>query len=339
MIDRLLRLVLLAALLLTLAPPLSARALIIKMGTLAPEGSTWHDGLLKIRQEWRRISQGQVELRIYAGGVLGDEAEMIRQMHRRGLDGVALSGSGLPRLDRSVDCLNLPMLLNSYEELDYVRDRIAPKIESALEEKNYKVLNWSDAGWVHFFSKEPARSLDDIRGMKLWISAGDPDSEKLFKDYGFRAVPLPATDMLTGLQTGLIEAIQVPPLFALLDRTYQYADNMIDLKWVPLVAATVISSASWNRVPAEYHGEMLQAAREAGVQLRSEVRQAGQDAVAEMKSRGLNVVQLDDASLKTWRQEVVDAYPRLRGTLAPAELIDEVIRLRDEYRRSHASAE
>ncbi|MCI0351983.1 MAG: TRAP transporter substrate-binding protein DctP, partial [Acidobacteriales bacterium] len=187
---------------------------------MAPEGSTWHDVLLQIRQDWRKISNGEVELRIYAGGVLGDEAEMIRKVQRRGLDAVAVSGSGLSRVDEGVSALTVPMMFQSYEELDSVRNQLALELERRIEQSNFKVLNWSDAGWVHFFSKQPARTISDIQRMKLWTSAGDPDTEKLFKDLGFTVVPLPATDMVTALQTGLIEAIEVPPLFALLDGTY-----------------------------------------------------------------------------------------------------------------------
>lgn len=305
---------------------------LIRLGTMAPEGSTWHDVLLQIRQDWRKISNGEVELRIYAGGVLGDEAEMIRKVQRRGLDAVAVSGAGLWRVDEGVSALTVPMMFESYEELDYVRDHLAPELERRIEQSNFKVLNWSDAGWVHFFSKQPARTIGDIQKMKLWTSAGDPDTEKLFKDLGFTVVPLPATDMLTALQTGLIEAIEVPPLFALLDGTYKQANNMIDLKWVPLLAATVISARSWQQIPEQYRQPLLKASRDSGENLRAKIRAAGDDAIKEMKTRGLNVVTLDNATMARWGSEVRDAYPKLRGTLAPADLFDQSLRLRDQYR-------
>src|SRR5687768_2537558 len=99
----------LLTLLLCLQLPAMCRAqVVIKLGTVAPEGSTWHDALLSIRQQWRDISHGEVELRIYAGGVLGGEAEMVRKVQRHGLDAIAISGAGLPFIDSSVDCLNLP---------------------------------------------------------------------------------------------------------------------------------------------------------------------------------------------------------------------------------------
>ncbi len=319
--------------------PRADAKVLIRLGTMAPEGSTWHDALLQIRQDWRKISNGEVELRIYAGGVLGDEAEMIRKVQRRGLDAVAVSGSGLSRIDAGVSALTVPMMFESYEELDYVRGQLAPELEKRIETATFTVLNWSDAGWVHFFSKQPAQTIGDIQKMKLWTSAGDPDTVRLFNDLGFTVVPLPANEMVTALQTGLIEAIEVPPLFSLLDGTYKQASNMIDLKWVPLLAATVISTRSWQQVPEQYRPQLLKAARDAGEGLRSKIRSAGDDAVNEMKTRGLNVVTIDVATLAKWRSEVHNAYPKLRGTLAPADLFDQALRLRDQYRARQAGSQ
>ncbi len=317
------------------SPAVAQGRIVIKIGTIAPEGSTWHDVLLKIRQDWRRISSDRVELRVYAGGVLGDEFEMVRKVQRRSLDGLAVSGVGLARIDEGIDCLHYPLFFDSYEELDYVRDAIAPELEKRMEARKFKVLNWSDAGWVYFFTRELARTPDQVKRMKLWISAGDPDTEKLFKDLDFQVVPLPATDMLTSLQTGLIDAFDVPPLFALLDRSYQQANHMIDLKWAPVVAATVISTRTWERIPKDLQPKLLEVSRTAGEELRAEIRRAHEDAVVEMKSRGLVVVELNEQERAAWRAEVDAALPLMREILGPPELCEATQRFRDEYRRAN----
>ena len=147
---------------LAFAPSPGTAQVVIKLGTVAPEGSMWHDTLLEIRDEWRTISNGEVELRIYAGGVLGGEDEMVRKMQRRGLDALAVSGSGLPLIETIVDCLNLPLAFESYEQLDAVRMAIAPQLESGFERRGYKILTWAEAGWVHFFARSPVRTPDDL---------------------------------------------------------------------------------------------------------------------------------------------------------------------------------
>jgi len=312
--------------------PASGQRVLIKMGTVAPDGSPWHQILQQMGQDWRNISGGQVELRIYPGGVLGDEPDMIQKMRIGQLQAVALSGSGLSRLEPAVACLQIPLMIDSYEELDYVRDRMAPRLEQAIEQKGYVVLNWGDAGWVHFFTKTPARRLDDIRRMKLFTMAGDADALELYQSAGFRPVPLATTDMLPALQTGLIDAFDVPPLLAMLNQWFGVAQYMIDIKWAPLVGATIVSKKTWERIPEPNRTKMLEAARAAGLRLRGEIRKMGDDAVEAMKKRGLKVITLDAATAAEWRREVEEAYPKLRGRLVAADLFDEVRRLRDEFR-------
>ncbi len=306
----------------------------IRLGTVAPKGSSWELILRRMGADWGNATDGEVRLRIYPGGTVGDEGEMIRKMRIGQLQAVGLSGAGLERVDSGVACLQIPMMIDSYEELDYIREKIAPKLEALLEQKGYIVLNWSDVGWVHFFTKQPARTPDDIRKMKLFTSAGDPETEKLYKEFGFRPVPLDLTDMLLGLQTGMIDAFDVPPLFAMLDQTFGLAKNMIDVKWAPLVSATIISRRPWQRIPPEWRAEMHRSARKAGLDLRGKIRKLGDDAVVEMQKRGLKVVRLDRAGVALWQSEAEAAYPKLRGGLVPEDLFDEVLRLRNEFRAS-----
>ena len=315
---------------LVLTVPLSAqRGLTVNLGTVVPKGSAWHDTLERMSQEWERISGGRVRLRILPGGALGDDVEMLRLMRVGRLQAVAMTGIGLAKLDPGVDALHIPMLFDSYAELDYVRDKMAPAFEARLSAEGFVVLNWADGGWAQFFTKEPTKTLADLRKQKLWISAGDPRTERLYKRFDMTVTPLSMGDVPTGLQTGLIEAITIPPLFAMLDGSYRSAPNLVDLKWAPVTGGVVISKEAWEKIPADLRPKLLTASRAAGDELRTKIRRLGDDAVAQMKTRGLNVVSVD---VEAWRAEVEAAYPDLRGELAPAELFDEALRLRDEFR-------
>ena len=305
---------------------------VIKMGTLAPEGSPWHQALQTMGERWRKITGGQVKLVIYAGGVLGDEPDMVNKMRIGQIQAVALSGAGMSTIEPGVMALQIPMMFESYPELDYVRDRIAPRLDKMIAARGYLVLNWGDAGWVHFFTTRPATRLAEMRNMKLFTWAGDSDTLDLWKANGFRAVPLAATDILTGLQTGLIEAVPTTPLYALLNQSFGIARNMIDVKWAPLVGATMITRRTWDTLPAAHRGEMMNAAREAGVSLRGGIRKMGDEAIATMQKRRLQVIHVDAATTVEWRREAEAVYPKLRGGEIPAELFDEVRRLRNEYR-------
>ena len=325
----LLTVALLAGLLSPLAAQRGGGGVRVNLGTVVPKDSAWYEVLLRMKQDWATISDGRVDLRIYPGGSLGDDVEMLRKVRIGQLQAVAVTSVGLSRIDDSIEALHTPMLFRSYEELDYVREKMAPKLEAALSQKGFVVLNWSDGGWAQFFTKKPAKTLDDIRGMKLWIGTGDPNAEQLYRDFDMRPTPLPMTEMLTALQTGLIEAIDVPPLFAMLDGSFQRAPYMTDIRWAPVMGGTVISKAAWERIPADLRPKLLASAKKAGEEMRGRIRQLGEDSIAQMKQRGLTVVPADR---EAWQREVEAAYPKMRGKLAPAALFDEAIRLRDEYR-------
>src|SRR3977135_4301949 len=158
---------------LLLCSALSPAQTIIRLGTMVPKGSRWHDILLNMGEDWKKASGGKVELKIYPGGEQGDEPEMVQKLRIKKLQAVALSGAGLSGIDAAVAALQVPMMLSSYEELDYVRDRISDRLEQGLAKRGFIVLNWGDAGWVHFFTKQPAVHPDDIRKLKLCVLQGD----------------------------------------------------------------------------------------------------------------------------------------------------------------------
>jgi TRAP-type C4-dicarboxylate transport system substrate-binding protein len=242
-------------------------------------------------------------------------------------------------IEKGVAALQIPLMFESYDELDYVRDRMAPQLEKRIEANGYVVLNWGDAGWVHFFSDKPMTRLDDLRKLKMFSWAGSNDELELWKANGFHPVALAATDIQMGLKTGLIDVIPTTPLYALWNQCFTLAKYMNDIKWAPLIGATLVSKAAWDRIPEAQRGPMLQAARDSGQELRSGIRGMGDKAIAVMtaglpgkKMDKLTIVHADDAVLADWRRQTEAVYPKMRGNLIPEDLFDEVRRLRDEYR-------
>jgi TRAP-type transport system periplasmic protein len=306
----------------------------IRIGTVVPRDTHWHHTLEYIAQEWRRIvPELQVEVR--AG--LGDEHDLVRKARVGQFQAVGLSSVGLSRIDRGVSCLQVPMMLESYPELDYVRDRLARELERRIEKSGFKVLHWADGGWVYAFTKRPVRTPDDLRPLKLFTSAGDPVTEKLYTDMGFTATPAAASDVAIKLQRGALEAFASVPLFVQIE-LFRLAPYMTDLPWTPLVGGTVITIEAWNSLPEAHRSALLEAARKPGQGLRDDIRRMDHEAIGEMKKRGLNVVTLSAADRTVWRSEAAKAYPKMRGEYCPADLFDEVVRLRDEFRaQTHAT--
>ena len=322
---------------------LTAKAQKIDMATLAPADSTWFKVMENMGAEWKKISKGGVNLVIHAGGVLGDEPECVRRLDQRSIQAAGLSGAGLGDIDPGVACLQIPMMFDSYEELDYVRDRVAPKLEQRLLQKGYVVLYWSDVGWVQFFSTTPVRRLDDLRKLRLFTWAGDATEEELWRSNGFRVVPLPATDIVTQLKMHNLDAVPETSLYAETTQLYSLTPYMCDVKWAPLVGATIISRQAWEKIPEAERTLLLAAAHRSGDALKDDIRAQGNRAVTTMaagqpgkKSLKLTVTHPDADALADWRKQTEGMYPKMKNKIVPEDLFAEVERLRDEFRAAHA---
>jgi len=246
----------------------------------------------------------------------------------------ALTAAGLADIEDAVAALQIPMMYASNGELDHVREKVRPDLEKLLEAKGFVVLNWGEAGWVHFFAKEPFTHPTDLKKMKLFVWAGDTHAVDLWKAAGFRPVPLAATDILPGLQTGLIEAFDVPPLVALANQWFGQAPYMLDLKWAPLVGATVITKEAWGRIPEAARESVMKAAAVAGERFKQEIRAADGAAIEAMQKRGLKLMPAAPDVVAAWREAAEGVYPQIRGTIVPEAMFDRVRKIRDEFRAS-----
>jgi len=305
---------------------------VVKMATLAPEGSSWFRVLQEMGEEWRKASDGAVTLRIYPGGVAGDEDAMIRKMRVGQIQAAAITGIGLAYLETSFYALHIPMMYASDEEFDSVRDRYAPVLERKLEEKGFVVLNWGDAGWVHFFSKTPVITPAEAKALKLFQWSGDTNLVQLYKETGFHPVPLSTNDLLPGLQTGMVNAYSSTPLVSLAFQWFGLAPHMADLRYAPLTGATVIEKRTWEKIPPDLRPKLLEASRRAGLRLRAEIRRLNQEALGVMVKNGLKIHEVPPEVQAQWRKMVEDIHPRIRGKIMPAEAFDTVKKYRDEYR-------
>ena len=316
-------------------PAAAAQPLTIKMATLVPQGSSWHRILQEMAEEWKTASGGRVVVRLYPGGVAGDDPDVVRKMRLGTLNAGVLTSAGLGRIDESVYALGVPLMYDSYEEVYGVLQRLRPGLEAKFQAKGFVVLAWADGGWVRFFSKKPVATPDDLRALKLFTWSGNAEGVELLKAARFNPVPLPSTELATALQTGLVQAFGTPPGVALIAQYYTHTKYMTDLDWQILLGAVVVDKGTWDKVPADVQGKLRAAAEKAGRRLREEVKVgAGRDIEA-MKKRGLVVVPVDAAARRQWRQLLEGLYPKARGLIVPADAFDEALRARDAYRAAH----
>ncbi len=307
------------------------RPIDIKLATLAPRDSKWYELLQDMGAEWSRVSGGRVTLRIYPGGVAGEEADILRKMRIGQFHAGALSLAGLQRITPWVNVLAIPMIMETPEDLARVRAAMEPRLEAVFAEHGYVVLHWGDVGWMRFFLPEPDPSLEACRQRKFMAWSDDAMLD-LWRDEGFRPVVLNLSDVLPGLQTGLIDAIGSTPLFVLSNQWFPFVPYMVDMPWTPLVGATIVDRRRWERIPAEIRPELLRIAKETGEQIQVEIQRLEEEAIAAMQDRGLQIIEPSPEIVEEWRAFFESAYPKLRGPVIPPDWFDEAVRVANEGR-------
>jgi TRAP-type C4-dicarboxylate transport system substrate-binding protein len=310
----------------------------VRLGTLAPKGSSYYKELEAMGEKWRLASEGGVLLTIYPDGTMGGEADMVQRMRLGQLQAGLLTTTGLADIEPGVSGLQLmPMTFRTLAEVDFIVQKLQPMLEKRLEARGFVALFWGDSGWVRFFSKEPVIGPDDLKKTKLFVTAGSPAQVDLYRSVGLNPVPLETVDILPNLQTGLINAVPLPPSYALTAQVDRPAPNMLDLAWVPLVGALVVTKKTWEAIAPETREAMRQAAVEAGAKIKAEGRRESVESVEAMRKRGLTVNPLTPEAEARWRRETEAAYPKIRGTIVPADIFDEVTNQLAIYRAGQAS--
>ena len=220
---------------------------IIKLASLIPSGSFWDRALKSMGADWRERTAGRVQLRIYPGGVAGDDSDVLRKMRIGQLQAATVTVSGLSDIDPAFALFEIPMFFDSYDELFHVLEVIGPELEASLEGKGFVLLHWVHAGWIYFFTTEPADSFEELLSFELLQWAGDVRMEALWRKHGFRPVPLTGTDIMMGLQTGMFKTLPATPVAALSLQWFRSAPNMLDLGLAALLGATLVDRRAFGR--------------------------------------------------------------------------------------------
>lgn len=305
----------------------------IILGTILPSGTEQYRLLQELGQQWRKDSDGAVKLIVHPDGRLGGESDMVKKIGIGQINAGLFSVVGLAEINPDVTGLQLlPLTFQSWAEIDYVREKMRPLLESRLHAKGFAVLCWADAGWVRFFSTEPAFTPKDFSHLKVFVWAGAEAQIAIMKSIGFRPVPLETTDLLVGLQTKLINAAPLPPIVALAGQLYGPASHMLDLNWPPIVGAVIVRTDVWEKIPPPLRARLQVSAEEVGRKMRARARLEDEEAVRVMKNHHLQVHAVPPAAAAEWRQLKEEVYPRIRGKMVPADIFDAVQQHLRDYR-------
>lgn len=315
------------------APLLAQAPLNIKLATLAPESSPWTSVLRTMGATWSKATGSRVRLTVYAG-TIPSESSAISRMAVDGLQAATLTAGGLAEIDEAFNVFGVPFFYESDGEVAHVQETLTPMIAQRLEAKKFHLINWGNAGWVQLFSKNPIRSIADLKRAKLYTGEGSPKTVQWYTSNGFHVVPLSAGEIPKQLKlpTGAIDAAPSPPVFALTLQFFRDAPYMLDMRVAPLTSATIMTDSAWNRIAPDDRTKMLAAAREMEKQIQAQAPALDAKSINEMKAAGLQVIALDANALGAFRAAAENQLATQRGNMVPAEVFDAAVRARTAFR-------
>ena len=294
---------------------------LIKFATVAPEGSTWVKEIRKVDKDLREKSGGRLGLGIYAGGIAGDELDVLKKMRIGQIQCAAFSGVGFGKILPMVRVLDLPYLFRNDQEVDRVHQELFSFFAEEFQKKGFKLLAWTEVGNVNIFSKKAVRNLDDLTGLKIWAWAGDPIAKETFVTMGVNPIPLPVTDVNTALNTGMIDTVYAPPLGALALQWHTSLSFMMGLPLVHSTGAILLSSRYYKKLPPDLAALLQKTMKKAMADLTETLRRQKEEAVQVIQDSGITVTPVEGEARKPFYAIHTEVARKLSGKIYPEELL------------------
>jgi len=310
----------------------------VRIATLAPSGSPWMSVLDKAAAEIKEKTSNRVTLKYFEGGQQGDERDFVRKIKLGSLDGAAVTSIGLSMIDESIRVLELPMLFNTAEEVDYVADKMWPYFQKKFAAKGFKLNDRGEVGWIYFLSKDKVETIADLRKTKIWQWGDDALVGAMFKKLALNGVPLGVPEVDASLTSGRITAAYGSPVAAVALQWYTKVKFMTSMPMSFAIGATVVSLESLKKLSAEDQKAVEEIGRSSAKKLRKVIRKANADAEGTMKRKGITVNPTPAAMVDEFTKAALQVHKDLigkeseKGKVYTQEEYDQVIKHRDEYR-------
>lgn len=264
-------------------------AVTLKFATLAPEGSTWMQTFDAVRKEIGEVSGGNVKVKAFPSGVLGEEKDVLFKMKVGQVDGAGFLGAGTSQICPDADALMVPMLFRTYEEVDAVLAAMGPHLEAQALKNGYVLLGWTEIGFNYLYSTVPVKSLEDLRRAKPWTLQNDELLAELFKAGGISGIPVSVGDVLVSLQTGLLQTVFAPPLAAVSMQWHTRVKYRNDTRLMYSVGGVFVSNRSWEKIPADLRPKVKEIFAKHLAELRVKVRKSNDEALQVLEKQGVQV--------------------------------------------------
>jgi TRAP-type transport system periplasmic protein len=296
---------------LALLVPYGAAAVELKIASIAPDGSPWMREMRKGAEEIKQRTDGRVLLRLYGGGVMGNEKSVFRKIRAGQLHGGAFTSGGLGEVYTDLRIYGLPFLFRSLQEVDYVRSRMDDTFRQGLQGAGFVSFGFAEAGFANIMATVPVRTTQDLKGQKVWVPEGDVVSYAVMEGLGLAPVSLPITDVLTGLQTGLIHIIGTSPVGAVAFQWHTKLKYTTDTPLLYLFATLVIDQRAFARLKPEDQSVVREVMEGIYQNFDRQNRQENEAASRALLRQGLVPLQIDPEEVRSWRETTLPVLRRL----------------------------
>ena len=310
---------------------LSAKTL--KIATLAPAGTTWMKEMKSGAAEVQKRTEGRVKIKFYPGGVMGNDQSVHRKIKIGQLHGGAFTAGGLAQVNSAIQILSLPMIFESFEEVDYVREHIDPLIKQRMEDSGFVLLGISEGGFARILSKQPMRNLEEIRNSKVWVPEGDQLGQIVFNALGVSPISLPIADVFTGLQTGLIETVAVNPTSAIAFQWHTSTDFMTDTPITFLIGTLAVQKKTFDKLDPADQSVVREEMGKVFKRLDKINRDDNKAAKSALQNSGIELVEPNQEELERWKGIAERAIEEMVSSGAlPGDVVEQLRQRLLEFR-------
>ena len=305
----------------------------LKIATISPDGTSWMQSMRAAAKLIDQRTQGRVKLRFYPGGVMGNDASVLRKIRINQLQGGAVASGGLASVDPDIQIYSLPLLFRSYDEADLVRKQMDPVIIGQLKDKGFISYGFGEAGFAYFMSSQPLRSVADLKQRKVWVPEGDEITRISLEALGISPIPLPLTDVLTGLQTGLIDTVATAPVASIALQWHTRVKYLTELPVLYVTGTLVVSERAHRKLSPEDQKTLAEIMQKSFRDISAQNRRDNQNALAALKKQGIEFITPTDQGQEQWRGEVRQSMDEMsRSGLFSRELYLQIQQLLKRHR-------
>ena len=308
---------------------------VIKIGSIAPSRSIWDKALNDLALAWAKISGGRIQLKIYPGGIVGGELDMLTKMRLGTLNGAVLSDVGITAIYEDSFALNTPFLMDNEEEFNYIFEHMRPEFERQIEARGFKVLMWMLVGWDYFFAKEKMIYPEDLKKFKLSFMPSGTDISHAWNKMGYQIIPNDLKDLLMALQSNMVSAFYLPPLLAGSGQFFALAPHMLRLRLAPIIGSLILTNQTWSKIPAQYHEPMIRSIAELSKGLYRQSSALEIDALKAMRANGLIIHEPPPDAIGRWRAVAAKGMDELVDKAFSKEIYEQILFLLSEYKLKH----